>query len=174
MPRLPFDYTKTIIYKIVCNDLTITEIYVGSTTDFTRRKANHKSSCKTKDYKLYNIIRANGNWANWTMVEIERYPCVDGNEARKRERFWYEILFASLNMKKPFCTLQDNKECVKRSCEEHGNYKEYHHNWVKNNPVSIQNIRKTYYELHKQEIFNRAYRKRRYLIEAQRFRNILI
>ena len=53
-------------------------------------------------------------------------------------------------------------------------YKEYHQKWVKTNPESVQIIRKTYYELHKQEIFNRAYGKRRYLIEARIFRNILI
>jgi hypothetical protein len=52
-------------------------------------------------------------------------------------------------------------------------YKDYHHNWVKTNTKSVQIIRKTYYELHKQEIFDRAYGKRRYLIEAKIFRNIL-
>ena len=31
MPKKIIDYSKTIIYKIVCNDLTITEVYVGHT-----------------------------------------------------------------------------------------------------------------------------------------------
>jgi len=44
MPRKIINYTNTIIYKIVCNDLNITDLYVGSTTDFTNRKYNHKSS----------------------------------------------------------------------------------------------------------------------------------
>ena len=38
MPRKETDYSKTVIYKIVCNDLTITDIYVGHTTDFVVRK----------------------------------------------------------------------------------------------------------------------------------------
>ena len=52
-------------------------------------------------------------------------------------------------------------------------YKDYHHNWVKTNVESVQIIRKTYYELHKQAIFDRAYGKKRYLTEAKIFRNIL-
>ena len=98
MPKIAVDYSKTIIYKICCNDLAITEIYVGSTTDFTRRKATHKCHCKSVDLKIYNTINANGGWAAWSMIEIERFPCDDGNAARKRERYWYETLNANLNM----------------------------------------------------------------------------
>ena len=32
MPRKVVDYSKTVIYKIVCKDLNITELYVGHTT----------------------------------------------------------------------------------------------------------------------------------------------
>jgi hypothetical protein len=82
MPRLPIDYSKTIIYKIVCNDLSITGCYVGHTTDFTRRKYGHRFCCddeKTKiyDFRVYSTIRENGGWNNWSMVEIEKYPCKD-------------------------------------------------------------------------------------------------
>jgi hypothetical protein len=38
MPRLPIDYSKSIIYKIVCKDLDVKDCYVGSTTNFTNRK----------------------------------------------------------------------------------------------------------------------------------------
>ena len=77
MPRTPINYQNTIIYKIVCNDLTITESYVGSTTDFRRRKSQHKSSCNTINNSKYNqknyiFIRENGGWENWTMLEIEK------------------------------------------------------------------------------------------------------
>ena len=30
------------------------------------------------------------------MIEIEKFPCKDGNEARARERYWYEELKATL------------------------------------------------------------------------------
>ena len=106
MPRLPIDYSKTVIYKIVANDLSITDCYVGSTTDFVRRKAGHKSICtneKGRDYnlKVYKTIRDNGGWAEWCMVEIEKYPCNDVNEATSRERYWFEILNSDLNSQYP-------------------------------------------------------------------------
>ena len=64
MPKKLIDYSKTIIYKIVCNDLTITEVYVGHTTNFIKRKAPHKYNCnnpnsKSYNFKIYNIIRNN-------------------------------------------------------------------------------------------------------------------
>jgi hypothetical protein len=106
MPKLPSNYQNTIIYKIVCNDLSISDIYVGYTTVFTKRKSLHKLTCNSKsnnyyNRNVYNYIRENGGWDNFSMVEIEKYPCNDGNEARKRARFFYELLNAKLNCKKP-------------------------------------------------------------------------
>jgi hypothetical protein len=34
MPKVDMDYLKTTIYKIVCNDVNVKELYVGSTTNF--------------------------------------------------------------------------------------------------------------------------------------------
>jgi hypothetical protein len=42
MPKKLIDYSKTIIYKIVCNDLNIKDVYVGHTTNFIKSKALHK------------------------------------------------------------------------------------------------------------------------------------
>ena len=43
MPRTPINYANTIIYKIqhIDNDEFL---YVGHTTDFTKRKTAHKSN----------------------------------------------------------------------------------------------------------------------------------
>jgi hypothetical protein len=117
MPRLAIDYSKTLIYKLVCNDLSIKECYVGHTTDFTRRKQCHKDRChneKGKYYntKVYTTIRENGGWINWTMIEIEKYPCRDDNEARAKEREWYEILISNLNT---YCPQRSNEENKNRS-----------------------------------------------------------
>jgi predicted GIY-YIG superfamily endonuclease len=106
MPKTPIDYSKTVIYKIVCNDLNTTDLYVGHTTDFTKRKNCHKSDCnninnKSYNLKVYKMIRENGNWENWTMIEIEKYPCDDSNQACARERYWYEVLNANLNSRNP-------------------------------------------------------------------------
>jgi hypothetical protein len=43
MPKENIDYSKTIIYKIVCKDVNIKDCYVGSTTNFTNRKGQHKN-----------------------------------------------------------------------------------------------------------------------------------
>jgi hypothetical protein len=106
MPKTPIDYSKTVVYKIVCNDLNILDSYIGSTTDFTRRKSSHKSSCKNENEKLYGknlykVIRENGGWENWSMIEIEKYDCKDGNEKSKKERYWYDELKPTLNLNKP-------------------------------------------------------------------------
>jgi len=134
MPRKIINYTNTIIYKIVCNDLNITDLYVGSTTDFTNRKYNHKSDCnneKSKNYnlKIYTFIRNNGGWFNWSMIEIEKWPCMDRNEAQSRERYWYDILNSTLNTNNPSMIKKYevlNKTCEEKMNEEFIKNKEYH------------------------------------------------
>jgi len=106
MPKIIIDYSNTIIYKIVCNDLTIKDLYIGSTTNFINRKATHKRNSlnltyKDSSFKVYEIIRNNGGWYNWNMIEIEKYPCIDGNEAKARERYWYEELKPTMNSIRP-------------------------------------------------------------------------
>ena len=57
------NYNNSMIYKLCCKDLSITDVYVGSTTNFTRRKTQHRhnsnSSPKYKeyDYKVYKFKR---------------------------------------------------------------------------------------------------------------------
>ena len=115
MPKQIINYSKTIIYKIVCNDLNVKECYVGHTTDFPNRKRSHKNRCnntnsKKYHYKIYKIIRDHEGWDNWSMIEIEKFPCKDFNEASKRERYWYEILNAKLNSRNPFMSKEEYRE----------------------------------------------------------------
>ena len=114
MPHTPINYANTIIYKIVCKDLTITDLYVGHTTSFKDRKREHKNTCTKdiyKDHKLkvYIYIRERGGWDNWDMIEIEKFPCKDSNEARARERYWYEQLNATLNAVCPTLNVEKRK-----------------------------------------------------------------
>ena len=101
MPIRNIDFSKTIIYKIVCKDLNIKDCYVGSTTNFIQRKSSHRACCKKSQVKIYVTIRDNEGWDNWEMIEIEKYPCLDSNEATKRERYYYELLNATLNSHNP-------------------------------------------------------------------------
>jgi hypothetical protein len=54
MTRTPIDYSKTIIYRIVCKDVNVTECYIGQTTNFIKRKSQHKENCNGEKY--YKII----------------------------------------------------------------------------------------------------------------------
>ena len=45
MPKTEIDYSKSVIYKIVCDDLNVKDCYVGSTTNFIKRKRHHKEAC---------------------------------------------------------------------------------------------------------------------------------
>ena len=145
MPLVSVNYLNTIIYKIVCKDLSITDVYVGQTTNFRTRKNQHKRNCCNPDYEKHNLkdyqyIRENGGWENFDMIEIEKYPCNDANEARKRERFWFEELNAKLNQVYPSRTKQEyyndhretlsikNKEYRENHIEEFKiRQKEYYH-----------------------------------------------
>jgi hypothetical protein len=95
MPKLPTDYSRTVIYKICCNDINITDIYVGHTTDLIKRRCSHKCNCNNPNKKKYNIyvyqfIRDNGGWDNWSVTPIEEYKCDTPLQARIREQYWIE------------------------------------------------------------------------------------
>jgi hypothetical protein len=104
------------MYKIVCNDLNIKDLYVGHTTDFKRRKSEHKKKAVNTNYhfKIYETIKANGGWENWSMIEIEKYPCNDSKEATARERYWFEILQANLNTYFPQRTSKEYYDATKQ------------------------------------------------------------
>lgn len=104
MPRKPIDYTETHFYKIVCNDLNITPIYVGHTTHFQKRKWAHKEQCDKDNITqyVYRFINENGGWNNWSMILINTEKCENVLEARKRERHYIEEHKASLNKIMPY------------------------------------------------------------------------
>lgn len=139
MPKKAIDYSKTIIYKIVCKDLSITNCYIGHTTNFTKRKTQHKSDCNKFNYLVYETIRNNGRWENWVMIEIEKYPCNDVNEACLRERYWIELLKADLNKCIP----------IRNEPEYWNNYKK---EYYKQNKDTINKQNKQNYEKNKENI----------------------
>jgi hypothetical protein len=151
MPRLPIDYKQTIIYKLCCKNISITEIYVGHTTNFTKRKNCHSSSCnnekqKEYNYPVYQFIRENGGWDNWTMILIEEYSCDNKLQASQRERYWLETLNATLNNRIPSRTQQEyyeeNREII---IEKNKKYRE-------TNEERILQQRATYREENREKI----------------------
>ena len=186
---MSFNYSNGIIYKIACNDTTITDCYVGSTTNFKQRKARHKNVCNKETNKAYNLrvykfIRDNGGWQNWSMVEIEKYPCNDKRELEARERYWLETLKASLNHNIPTRTqkeyhkeyYEENKDKIKeyqktdKRKEQQKEYheknrdtiKEYKKEWYQENKDEILEKRKEYHKKNKDKIseYNKEYREK--------------
>jgi hypothetical protein len=167
MPLNAINYTNTIIYKIVCRNLDVVDLYVGHTTSFKDRKKSHKSTCNTeknKNYnvKLYQTIRDNGGWENWDMIEIEKYSCNDLQEARARERYWYEILSPKLNTVLPLTTKEDiakqNHESYLRRLDKNPDANKEHYQKYKE---SQKNMKKIYQKNHKTE--KKEYDKKRCL-----------
>jgi hypothetical protein len=142
MPKNSIDYSNTIIYKIYCKDECITDIYVGHTTNFIQRKSSHKVACNNKknDFKIYKIIRENGGWDNWNMIEIATYNCNDSTEARIKENEHYNQLKATLNSFPPYVD-KNNYFCL--TCNLHcssPNQYETHLQSVKHNNLKEDNI----------------------------------
>ena len=149
MPRLNINYENTVIYKIVCNDLNVIDCYVGSTTNFTNRKNEHKSNCNKENgnkyhLKVYKMIRDNGGWDNWTILVIEKYPCLDNIEATLRERYWYETLKATMNTLVPSRSSEEYHKVYREAiCETKKKYYEA-------NKEDIKEYSKEYYEANKE------------------------
>ena len=121
MTKKARDWSKMVIYKICCNDLNITDIYIGHTCNLVKRRNKHNNCCNNENGKYYNLkvyqcIRENGGWDNWSVIEIDKCPCLDFEEASKIERYYIETLNATLNMVIPSRTkkewYENNKEIL--------------------------------------------------------------
>ncbi len=154
MPKIASDYSKTKMYKIVHkDDYDNTNIYIGHTTNWVKRKSCHKArcrdcNCETKE-KMYNYINNHGGWEEWKMIEIEKYPCNDGNEARAREEYWRCYFNAQLNSKKSFTTEEEAKqmrvENGKLYTDKHKDkIAKYKKNYAETNREKIREYQKEY------------------------------
>jgi hypothetical protein len=174
MPKTETDYSETSIYKICCKDPSINDVYVGHTTNFTKRKCSHKTCCintNDKNYHryVYQFIRNNGGWDNWCMIELEVRNCNNKREAEAIEHWWIKKLKATLNSNNPhtFYTenpalykqlwYEENKEHVLQKAKE--NYEEnkekkieYQKSYAQENKEQIALNQKEYREKNKEKL----------------------
>jgi hypothetical protein len=150
MPLTAINYANTIIYRIFSDNCDY--VYVGSTTDFTRRKASHKSNCNNEttcsyNLKVYQTIRENGGWDAFKMLEVEEYPCENSKQAQKREQYWIDFYKSNLNSKKAFAgeTLKESK--AQYYIENYEKYKQYRIEYAEENKAYAKN----YYQENKEE-----------------------
>jgi len=123
MPRIAIDYANTIIYKIQHNEKDEL-LYVGHTTDFTKRKSAHKTNthsegANTYNRQVYKMIRDNGDWNSFRMIEINKFPCNNRREAEAEEDRVMRELKATMNMNRAYRTQKDIKDDAKEYREAH-------------------------------------------------------
>ena len=127
------------VYKLCCNDPLITDIYIGSTRSWSRRKSNHKSICNNEIDKKYNLyvyqfIRQNGGFENWDMISLFNGSFETKRELERKEREYIEELKSSLNKIIPTRT--------------------YHEYYEENKPQIIAKV-KQYYDSNKEQILEK-------------------
>ena len=107
-----YQYTK--IYKLICKDTNITDIYIGSTNNINKRKILHKynttnQKSKSHNFRVYQFIRDNGGWNNWDIIIIENYPCENKKQSLIREEEIRKELQPTLNTNKATKTKEEHK-----------------------------------------------------------------
>ena len=136
---------KYYFYKIQSKDVNITDTYVGKTKNLKKRESYHKHTCNNQNsnyynLKLYQFIRNNGGWNNFTLTEISNRDCTH-EESSDFELYYYNLYNTTLNTnvsnrsRKEW--YEDNKELVKQYQEENKTKKTNTKNSIKIKDVLI-------------------------------------
>ena len=154
MPKLPTNYQNTVIYKI--QHIEKDElIYIGHTTSFTKRKSQHKQRCCYEKgaryhFKVYKMIRDNGGWNSFIMIELYKFPCHDAREAACEEDKVMREYKSCMNSARAYTT-PDEKRTYNII---------YNHGYRQKNNDILSEQKKTYYKDNKEAMTekNRRYR----------------
>jgi len=175
------DITDYIIYKIICNDETIKDCYVGSTSNFKVRKWSHAKNCNGNivNYKVYQSIRENGGWDNWTMIPIAEYKQISLVESKIKEEEYRINLEAKLNSKAAYRSEEEtrqlehaqNKKYYEANKEQFSQHKKqfYQENkeklkersriWRENNPEKAKEVNRKYNQSEERKAYMKEYNK---------------
>jgi hypothetical protein len=157
MPKVPTDYSRTVIYKIQHID-DDTLLYIGSTNNFTKRKWSHKSSCnnvKNKDYdlKLYRMIRGSGGWDEFNMVVLKEFPCANKREAEMEEDILMREMKAQMNTRNAYSSKEDKYEYLcKYKTDNRERIAEVKKIYDAKNKERIAEVKKIYHDKNKERI----------------------
>ena len=157
MPR--FAINDYIFYKLACLDNSVDLCYTGSTANWKQRKQSHKSDCNNENGKKYNLkvytlIRANGGWDNFKMIEIGKQEQITLRQAEYIEEQYRVEMNANMNGQRCFRTEEQKKEQLKE-CKK---------NWRENNPEHL----KAYNQNETVKINKAIYNKTRYQTDVQK------
>ena len=160
---MPIDYTKSKIYKIVCNETG--ETYYGSTVQtLATRLSKHKNNFKIgKKTTSIQIIERD----NYVIVLCEEYPCKNKEQLLSRERFWIENN-ECVNKQIPIRYETEKKE-VKQMYNKINNQKSSkksnNKEWKKLNPDKCKSYQKKWRDNNKE--YEKEENRRRYLLRKQ-------
>ena len=90
-------------------------MYVGSTTNFVKRKQQHKFACNNENdtryhLKVYKIIRENGGWESWKMIVVHEFPCLNKTGSLQEEDRCMTELKANMQMVKAYSSKEEKIE----------------------------------------------------------------
>ena len=130
------NYSHAVIYRII-NKETGENLYIGSTTDYNRRMAQHKYNCNNPNAEHYNVpiykhIRELGGWEFVRHVMIEEFTtCQNKMQLIRREQELIDAQNATQNSVRAYRTEEQKKQqdCVKSKKYNDANkekIKEYH------------------------------------------------
>lgn len=98
MPSEPL--IKFYFYRIHCKDVDVDDCYIGRTTRFEARIANHKMKSNDSDIKLYKCISENGGFTNWICECIHTEICTE-TASSFIEYAFFKLFEPTLNTRVP-------------------------------------------------------------------------
>lgn len=95
----------TTYYKLCHSTDDTKEFYIGSTDDFESRMKSHKRACNNDgQYKVYQYIRDNDGFDNWTFEILEQCEGENKQDRLIKEATYIKALKPKLNTHMPGTT----------------------------------------------------------------------
>jgi len=121
---MKFKYADYFFYKLVCLSHDVDLSYVGSTSNWRQRKRTHKSSCNNENDKAYNtkkyqLMRENGGFENFKMVQIGFKEHLTQREAEAVEEDYRVEIRANMNGQRCSSNCKTQQEYNKKYQQEH-------------------------------------------------------
>tara|TARA_R110002012_G_scaffold46121_2_gene122193 strand:+ start:3115 stop:3672 length:558 start_codon:yes stop_codon:yes gene_type:complete len=145
------DYSKGKIYKIINDEND--KFYIGSTIQkLCDRMTNHRTNKKFR-CAIHNLGL---DLYKCSIILIEKYPCKDNEELRKKEREYFdkykkECKALFLNIRRPIITKEEKRELHRIKATEWNNKNKEKHDTYQNSEERKE-YRKKRYEQNKEEL----------------------
>ena len=90
-----------IIYKLFHKTKEL--CYIGSTRCLKKRIYNHKTQAKYNTHiPLYNSIRNNGGFEEWSVQVLRKFDYINKEELRKYEEEFIQLYKSTLNIRRAY------------------------------------------------------------------------